>query len=427
MRWLPVARDYPGAEVLNWKDLSPRVGVVLRPVRNRQDRGQVLAGRYVLQEGKGNTNSVHPVIAATNSISRTWTDRNGDFIVQGDPLNPLLNDELGPSPNNNFGKPNTTLRFDPDWANGFGARPFNWECWSRCSTSWRRGSAWRSPTTAARYGNFIVNDNVLVSPADYDPYCINAPVDARLPGGGGQRICGLFDLKHAKVGPGRHAEDQLVDLRRSVRALERPGRDVQARLQSGVMLQGGFSGGKQMADNCDVVGKIDNPGTYLCHRESAFLPQVKLLGTYPLPWWGLQASGTFQSQISDPVGGANFDYNYFGLPANYVAGNAQISPSLGRNLSSGGTVTINVVEPGTLYPERTNQFDRPSAKTFAMGGGRGCRRCSTSTTCSTRTTSLQTQRRLRLQRRRLGTPQAIVPGRLVKFGAQLRFWDGWDR
>ena len=33
----------PGAEVLNWKDLSPRLGVVLRPVRNRQDGGQVLA------------------------------------------------------------------------------------------------------------------------------------------------------------------------------------------------------------------------------------------------------------------------------------------------------------------------------------------------------------------------------------------------
>ena len=28
VRWLPVARDYPGAEVLSWKDLSPRFGVV---------------------------------------------------------------------------------------------------------------------------------------------------------------------------------------------------------------------------------------------------------------------------------------------------------------------------------------------------------------------------------------------------------------
>ena len=44
--------------------------------------------RYVLQEGKNNTNNVHPVISATNSVARTWTDSNGDRVVQGDPLNP---------------------------------------------------------------------------------------------------------------------------------------------------------------------------------------------------------------------------------------------------------------------------------------------------------------------------------------------------
>ena len=45
----------------------------------------------------------------------------------GDPLNPAANGELGPSPDNNFGKPTTTLRYDPNWASGNGVRPFNWE------------------------------------------------------------------------------------------------------------------------------------------------------------------------------------------------------------------------------------------------------------------------------------------------------------
>ena len=83
--------------------------------------------RYVLQEGKDNTNNVHPVIAATNSVSRTWTDGNGDFVVQGDPLNPATNGELGPSPNTNFGKPKRRSASIPDWATGFNARPYNWE------------------------------------------------------------------------------------------------------------------------------------------------------------------------------------------------------------------------------------------------------------------------------------------------------------
>ena len=164
VRWLPVARDYPGAEVLNWKDLSPRVAASYDLRGNGKTAVKFSLARYVLQEGKGNTNSVHPVIAATNSVSRTWTDRNGDFIVQGDPLNPLLHDELGPSPNNNFGKPNTTLRFDPDWSTGFGARPFNWEMLVTVQHELAPRVGLEVTYNRRSYGNFIVNDNTLVSP-----------------------------------------------------------------------------------------------------------------------------------------------------------------------------------------------------------------------------------------------------------------------
>ena len=51
------------------------------------------------------------------------------------------------------------------------------------------------------YGNFTVTDNQAVGPADYDPYCVTAPVDARLPGGGGNQICGLYDVKPDAVRP----------------------------------------------------------------------------------------------------------------------------------------------------------------------------------------------------------------------------------
>ena len=219
-----MARDYPGAEVLNWKDLSPRVAASYDLFGNGKTAVKFSLARYVLQEGKGNTNSVHPVIAATNSVSRTWTDRNGDFIVQGDPLNPLLNDELGPSPNNNFGKPNTTLRFDPDWATGFGARPFNWEMLVTLQHELAPRVGLEVTYNRRSYGNFIVNDNTLVAPADYDAYCINAPVDARLPER--RRPADLRAVRSEQLegGAGGHAQNEFVGLRRSVRALERPRR-----------------------------------------------------------------------------------------------------------------------------------------------------------------------------------------------------------
>ena len=44
------------------------------------------------------------------------------------------------------------------------------------------------------YGNFSVTDNLNLTPADYDPYCITLPADPRLPRSG-QQLCGLWDQR----------------------------------------------------------------------------------------------------------------------------------------------------------------------------------------------------------------------------------------
>jgi len=420
VRWLPVARDYPGAEVLNWKDLSPRLGVAYDLFGNGRTALKFSTSRYVLQEGKNNTNNIHPVIAATNSVSRTWTDSNRDFVVQGDPLNPATNGELGPSPNSNFGKPQTTLRFDPDWATGFKARPYNWEMLVSVQHELVPRMGIEISYNRRAYGNFIANDNTLVSPSDYDPYCITSPVDSRFPDGGGQQICGLFDLKPSKVGQVdtlRTYAGKYGDQTETWNGLDAT---TQIRFQGGATVQGGLSLGRQTTDNCDVIGKLDNPSPYQCHRESGLLPQVKLLGSYQLPWWDLLVSGTFQSQVPDPVGGANFDYNYFGLPANYVASSAQIAPSLGRPLSSGGNVTVNVVEAGTLYPGRTNQFDMRVAKRVTLRSMRLQGMVDLYNLFNSNNV-LRMNGAYGSDGAAWARPQAIVPGRLLKLGAQLSF------
>ena len=50
---------------------------------------------------------------ANVTMQRTWTDPNGDFIIQGDPFNPGCNGELGPSQNRNFGREIIPYNFDP--------------------------------------------------------------------------------------------------------------------------------------------------------------------------------------------------------------------------------------------------------------------------------------------------------------------------
>jgi hypothetical protein len=129
---------------------------------------------------------------------------------------------------------------------------------------------------------------------------------------------------------------------------------VNARLRNNLLLQGGVSTGKTLTDNCDVVGLIDNPSKLYCRVETPFLTQVKLLGAYTLPWQ-IQVAGTFQN-VPGPQ-----------ITANAVFTNAQIAPSLGRNLSSAATATINVVAPGTMYGERLNQLDLRFGKIFTVG------------------------------------------------------------
>ena len=53
-------------------------------------------------------------------------------------------------------------------------------------------------------GNLRVIDNLEVEPSDFSPYCVTAPSDPRLPGGGGYQVCALYDVSPAKFGLARN-------------------------------------------------------------------------------------------------------------------------------------------------------------------------------------------------------------------------------
>ena len=113
--------------------------------------------------------------------------------------------------------------------------------------------------------------------------------------------------------------------------------------------------------------------------------------------------------------------NFAGVPqaASYVAPNAQIAPSLGRNLASGagGVAVVNILEPNTRFEKRMQQIDLRFTKQVRVGRMRiqgmldvyNAFNANTVLGVNTRFGSLWLQ------------PTSILAGRLLKFGTQIDF------
>ena len=100
----------------------------------------------------------------------------------------------------NFGKSVITTRHDPEVSEGWGKRPYNWEY----SASVQHELLPRVSLDVGYYrrtfSNQVVTDNLDVTPADFDPFCVTAPTDSRLGTVSGSQVCGLYDITPAKAG-----------------------------------------------------------------------------------------------------------------------------------------------------------------------------------------------------------------------------------
>ena len=186
--------------------------------------------------------------------------------------------------------------------------------------------------------NFLVTDNLAVAPTGYDPYCVTAPSNPQLPGGGGYPVCRLYDIQPAFFGQVNNLVTQDTNYGKQRRVSDFFNASINARVGSGLRIGGGLDTGRTLNDNCFVV---DSPQQLLyCRVITPFSAQtqLKLFGSYPLPG-RVSLSGVVQS-LPGPV-----------ILANYPAPNSAIVPSLGRNLAAGtrGTATVPLIQPQTRF------------------------------------------------------------------------------
>jgi hypothetical protein len=187
-----------------------------------------------------------------------------------------------------------------------------------------------------------------------------------------------------------------------------------ARFGRGGLMTGGVSTGRTVIDNCVVVDSPQAARPDFCRVVDPWRgqTQVKFNGAYPLPA-GFQVSGTFQNLPGIPI------------QASRTYSNAEIAPSLGRNLGScgtrvpcTGTVTISqLIVPNTMYEDRLTQVDLRLTKTFRLGRARlqGIFDLYNLFNASTILTENTTYGPTWLR------PTRILGARLIKFGAQLDY------
>ena len=392
-RFLPVPIVFPEtAGVKGYNDISPRVGVAYDVFGTGKTSLKVNLGRYLdaASNNNGNYSITNPTSRMAGSteagrppVTRTWNDltypigdpRRGNFVPDCDLLAPDPNGECGVISDRNFGTNRLSRNFDPAALEGWGVRPADWEFGVSIQQE-------VLPRVSAEVGyfyrwldNFFGDDNLATVASDFTKFSLTAPIDPRLPGGGGYRIDNLYDVDPSKAGRIDNYFTRAENMGEWTQHYHGIQLNVAARPTASLTFQGGFNTGQTVRDLCDIrnnnpefdyttPANASGPGTILsspvmpyCHASTGFTTRATGLAAYTVPIVDLLVSGTFRSEQGAP------------LAANLVVPNAVVAPILGRNLSTGpnGNITVNLIEPGTLYGDRVNELDLRVAKIVRVG------------------------------------------------------------
>jgi hypothetical protein len=380
----PISFPYT-AGVSAYNDITPRFGAAYDVFGNGKTAIKFNFGHYLApatNDSRYTLNNPAQTNKIVTSVTRTWSDTAANFNVDCNILNFAAQsggggDTCGAVVGNsvNFGKTgNNVALVNPAILQGWGVRPndYQWglvvqqQVLPRVSAEVAYNRRWFHWREAAGQGT--VTDNLNVSPADYEHWTINAPIDPRLPGGGGYPIT-MYNLTAAGNAKGTQSYITVATDYGPERTDYWHGIDtlVNARMSNSLTMTLGTSTGRGITDSCAYQGAYDSPDLRNCHDEAPFQTTLRGSVTYTIPKVDVLIAGTVRSlpglALSTSV------VPVFGLLTNGAVWNVpntvvqQLLGHLPPGALATGTTAVPLLDTDhRLYAPRTNQVDMRFAK-----------------------------------------------------------------
>jgi hypothetical protein len=210
---------------------------------------------------------------------------------------------------------------------------------------------------------------------EYDFYRVVAPIDPRLPDGGGYLIRGIENQKVQGALPDSGGNVTVIreDLAYSWNGVDT---NFVLRARGGLRLSGGTSTGRAIQDTCytdvdtpSVKGRVGNEAGGDCRPRQPFQTNVRANASYTIPWVDVLVGAVFQYRPGS-ARSANLT-----VANTFVTWEPNSAHREGTQFFTTGntpasTQVVNLLDTGDLYGEGLRVWDVKFGKNLRFGGKR---------------------------------------------------------